>query len=66
MTRRTHGNGDSTGAVRCSGCSEIMPALDFNIHECPASPGPPNDGETWDDYKARCDRFKATYSADRS
>lgn len=58
-----HGDGDSTGAVRCTGCGAIMPALDFNVHDCPASPGPPHDDESWEDYKARCDAFRAIYNA---
>ena len=40
-----------------------MPALDFNVHDCPALPGPPHDNESWDDYTARCDAFRATYNA---
>jgi len=40
-----------------------MPALDFNVHDCPASPGPPHDDESWEDYKTRCDAFRATYNA---
>jgi len=40
-----------------------MKALDFNVHDCPASPGDPRDGESWDAYKARCDVFRDQWLA---
>jgi hypothetical protein len=45
--------------ARCTGCKKVMTHVEFdNFHDCPASPGPPLDGESWDDYSARCDKFK--------
>jgi len=45
--------------ARCTGCKKVMTHVEFdNFHDCPASPGPPLKGESWDDYKARCDKFK--------
>jgi len=35
----------------------------FDQHECPALVGPPKDGESWADYKARSDAFAAAYHA---
>jgi len=58
-------DGCSTGLVRCTACKEVMGALDFNVHDCPMNPGPPTtnpatgEGETWDEYKARCEAFRA-------
>ena len=44
--------------ARCTGCKKVMTHVEFDQHDCPASPGPPLDGESWDDYKARCDKFQ--------
>ena len=50
--------------ARCTGCGKVMTHVEFdNFHDCPASPGPPLDGESWDDYKARCDKFKKEWEA---
>ncbi len=42
----------------CTGCKKVMTHVEFDQHDCPASPGPPLDGESWDDYADRCDKFK--------
>lgn len=32
--RKTNGNADTTGTVRCDRCGAVMAAIDFNVHEC--------------------------------
>ncbi len=45
--------------ARCAQCGEIMSHIEFDQHDCPNSPGDPRDGEPWEDYKRRCEEFKA-------
>ena len=46
----------------CIGCRKAGSSEWFeHEHECPASAGPPNTGESWDDFKARGDVAKAAY-----
>jgi len=53
--------------ARCTGCKKVMTHVEFdNFHDCPASPGPPLDGESWDDYSARCDKFKKEWEGGKA
>jgi hypothetical protein len=46
--------------VQCKACGELFPCDEhgeshqFDFHDCPATPEP-MDGESWDDYQARCE-----------
>ena len=42
----------------CTGCGARMSNIDFNVHDCPMTPKP-LEGESWADYKARVDAFRA-------
>ena len=44
--------------ARCTGCKKVMTHVEFDQHDCPASPGNPLKGESWEDYSARCKKFK--------
>jgi hypothetical protein len=44
--------------ARCTGCKKVMTHVEFDQHDCPGSPGDPLDGESWLDYKARCDKWR--------
>ena len=44
--------------ARCTGCKKVMTHVEFDMHDCPGSPGPPLDGESWLDYKARCEKWR--------
>lgn len=51
----------SAKSVICSGCGERFESnFDFNLHDCPTTPKP-LDGESFEDYKARCDRQKSAF-----
>ena len=44
--------------VVCSACNERFESnFDFNQHNCSMTPEP-REGESWDDYKARCEAFR--------
>ena len=44
--------------ARCRQCQKVMTHVEFDQHDCPGSPGDPLDGESWLDYKARCDKWR--------
>ena len=44
--------------ARCKQCRKVMTHVEFDQHDCPNSPGDPLDGESWDDYLARCDKWR--------
>ena len=50
----------------CTGCKKVMTHVEFDQHNCPANPGSPLDGESWDDYSARCDKFKKEWEEDQT
>ena len=42
----------------CKQCRKTMTHIEFDQHDCPNSPGKPLDGESFPDYKARCDKWR--------
>ena len=47
--------------ARCKQCKATMPNHMFDQHDCPAHVGEPRDGESWEAYKARSDKFTAQW-----
>ena len=54
---------EDTLNVKCTECGAKMSNADFNQHQCPATL-PPREGESFDDYKARQNRWKFAPSDD--
>ena len=47
--------------ARCRQCQKIMSHVEFDQHNCPAHVGDPKDGESWNDYVVRSDKFSADW-----